>query len=99
MATNRKLAESTVEAKDYFLYAAYEQWTPRYMRTAKMAEFLCPECSYVPRRDSTQPRRAFKVHVQKNHALLFMEKYNKPYIIQEEPDFTSPYADVALAYA
>jgi hypothetical protein len=28
-----------------------------------------------------------------------MEKYNKPYIIQEEPDFTSPYADVALAYA
>jgi hypothetical protein len=79
-------------AQLYFTYAGNSNrfsysWVPQYMRTMKIAEVLCPECDYVPRPDSTQPRRAFKAHVKKYHALLYSQKYMKPYVIHEEPDF------------
>lgn len=100
--SQRELAEQAKVGKDYFSYWNAKTWTwvPKYIATMDMREVICtePGCKYVPRRDSTQPRRAFRAHVKKDHPRLFAEKFMKPYIIREEPDF-SQFADVALAYA
>lgn len=90
--TQRQRAER-LSAQSYFTYArrtdrgGYYGWVPVYMRTMDISEVLCTECDYVPRANSTQPRRAFKAHVKKHHARLYSEKFMKPFIIHEEPDF------------
>lgn len=98
MTTNRELAKSVTIGKDYFYHWNTRRytWVPYYVAEMRMDEVICtePGCQYVPRRDSTQPRRAYRSHVKKAHPIKWFTDFARPFIIHEEPDFA-----IGLAHA
>jgi hypothetical protein len=86
MATNRQRAEKQhLTTRDYFWYATKPySWVDKKKFNFELREVMCTECNYIPRGDSTDPKRAYKAHVKKNHPVKYWSEIAKPFVIKEE---------------